>query len=207
MKRLLLSCAANYTTGPDGILEPMDDLLERVRERLERSRPRHARAGLRPAAVLLPIIVSAGDHRLLLTRRSHRLRRQPGDISFPGGAVDPGDSTPLATALRESREEIGLRAEDVTLLGQMDERGTVTGFRITPFVGAVRGPYEFRPNHEVGELLEVPIAALTEPSALRVEKRKLRDGTIRDVYHYRYRAHDIWGITGQLVRDFLDLVT
>lgn len=184
----------------------MDDLLERLRERLERNRPRRARGELRPAAVLLPVIMSPESPRLLLTRRSLRLRRQPGDISFPGGAVDPQDPTPLATALRESREEVGLRSEDVTVLGQMDERGTVTGFRITPFVGAVRGPYDFRPNHEVGELLEVPIAALSDPSVLRVEKRKLRDGTIRDVYHYHYQTHDIWGITGQLVRDFLDLI-
>jgi 8-oxo-dGTP pyrophosphatase MutT (NUDIX family) len=156
--------------------------------------------------VLLPIIVEQQTHRLLLTRRSARLRRQPGDISFPGGAVDPADRTPLATALRESEEEVGLQKSDVTLLGQMDERGTITGFRITPFVGVVRGPYEFRLNHEVAELVAVPVDALTDPSALRVEKRKLKDGTVRDIYHYQYGENDIWGITGQLVRDFLELI-
>lgn len=187
----------------------MQDLVARVRERLKVRTPSSSapvRDHLRPAAVLLPILVEPGSYRLLLTRRSARLRRQPGDISFPGGAVDRGDGTPLAAALRESEEEIGLAPADVTVLGQMDERGTITGFRITPFVGAVPGPYGFRANHEVAELLAVPIDTLIDPSALRVEKRKLNDGTVRDVYHYRYGEHDIWGITGQLVRDFLELI-
>jgi 8-oxo-dGTP pyrophosphatase MutT (NUDIX family) len=184
----------------------MDDLLHVVRERLRERTPRAAAEGLRPAAVLIPILVGSTSS-LLLTLRAKTLRRQPGDISFPGGAVDPEDATPLAAALRESSEEIGLDAKDVMLLGQMDERGTSTGFRITPFVGAVRGPYAFRLNHEVGTLLQVPIDELTRPGALRIEKRTLKDGSVRDVYHYHYREHDIWGITGQLVRDFLELVS
>ncbi|MGH9320719.1 MAG: NUDIX hydrolase [Vicinamibacteria bacterium] len=184
----------------------MTDLVELVRDRLRHRSAAVAPDGLRAAAVLVPIVVGPEGHSLLLTRRSARLRRQPGDISFPGGAVDPLDETPLATALRESREEVGLDSEAVTLLGQMDERSTITGFRITPFVGAVRGPYAFRPNHEVEELLEVPIDTLRDPKALTIERRRISDDTLRNVYHYRYREHEIWGITGQLVRDFLDLI-
>jgi 8-oxo-dGTP pyrophosphatase MutT (NUDIX family) len=184
----------------------MRDLVEVVRERLRERRPRRGPEGLRPAAVLVPIL-GGSTFRLLLTRRAKSLRRQPGEISFPGGAVDPEDATPLAAALRESSEEIGLQAKDVALLGQMDERGTSTGFRITPFVGAIPWPYAFRLNHEVGTLLEVPIDELTRPEALRIEKRAMKDGSVRDVYHYRYREHDIWGITGQLVRDFLELIS
>jgi 8-oxo-dGTP pyrophosphatase MutT (NUDIX family) len=184
----------------------MGDLVELVRERLRARTPRTAADGLRPAAVLVPILIGSTS-RLLLTLRAKTLRRQPGDISFPGGAIDPGDATPLAAALRESSEEIGLASKDVMLLGQMDERGTSTGFRITPFVGAVRGPYQFRLNHEVGTLLSVPIDELTRPGVLRIEKRTMKDGSVKDVYHYRYGEHDIWGITGQLVRDFLDLIS
>lgn len=183
----------------------VDDLVEAVRKRLQKRVPASAPRGLRPAAVLIPIVVEPEGHSLLLTRRADTLRRQPGDISFPGGAVDPSDATPLAAALRESREEVGLDSEAVTLLGQMDERGTVTGFRITPFVGAILGPYVFKPNHEVGELLKVPLAALSDPAALSIETRRVH-GLPRDVYHYRYREHDIWGITGQLVKDFLELI-
>jgi len=181
------------------------DLVKAVGERLQNRVPASAPPGLRPAAVLIPIVVEPEGHSLLLTRRAETLRRQPGDISFPGGAVDPSDETPLAAALRESREEVGLDPEAVTVLGQMDERGTITGFRITPFVGAVFGPYDFAPNHEVGELLKVPIAILSDPAALSIETRRIR-GLPRDVYHYRYREHDIWGITGQLVKDFLELI-
>ncbi len=181
------------------------DLVSAVGERLRYRVPAIARPGLRPAAVLIPIVVEPEGPSLLLTRRAATLRRQPGDISFPGGAVDPSDETPLAAALRESREEVGLDPEAVTVLGQMDERGTITGFRITPFVGAVFGPYEFAANHEVGELLKVPITILSDPAALSIETRRIQ-GLSRDVYHYRYREHDIWGITGQLVRDFLELI-
>ncbi|HXV63125.1 MAG TPA: CoA pyrophosphatase [Vicinamibacteria bacterium] len=184
----------------------MDELIASVRRRLSARSPKRLESRLRPAAVLVPIIVSPEGCRLLFTRRASNLRRQPGEIAFPGGAVDPGDATPLETALRESREEIGLAPHDVTLLGEMDERDTVTGFCITPFVGAVEGPYRFRPNHEVDVLFEVPIEALRSPAALRVEQRKLGDGRRREIYHYRYGAHDIWGITGRLVADFLTLV-
>jgi 8-oxo-dGTP pyrophosphatase MutT (NUDIX family) len=183
----------------------VDPLAERLKERLRDRVPARAPAELRPAAVLIPLLIEPQGHSLVLTRRAETMRRQPGDISFPGGTVDPADETPLAAALRESREEVGLDSGAVTLLGQMDERGTVTGFRITPFVGVVLGPYEFAPNHEVGELLKVPLSALSDPTALSIEKRRFQ-GIVRDVYHYRYREHDIWGITGRLVRDFLDLI-
>jgi 8-oxo-dGTP pyrophosphatase MutT (NUDIX family) len=183
----------------------MRDLVEVVRERLRSRAPATAYSKLRSAAVLIPIMVEPEGHSLLLTRRADTLRRQPGDISFPGGAVDPSDENPLAAALRESREEVGLDPEAVSVLGQMDERETITGFRIAPFVGAVLGPYDFAPNHEVAELLKVPIAALWDPKALSIEKRRV-NGRLHDIYHYRYRGHDIWGITGRLVRDFLELI-
>lgn len=142
----------------------------------------------------------------MLTRRSEALRRQPGDISFPGGAVEPADPSALHAALRESHEEVGVLSEDVSVLGQMDERGTVTGFRITPFVGVIRGPYSFRTNDEVAALIEVPLSRLTSSEALRVERREMPDGSQRDVYHYDYEGHDIWGITGRLIKEFLELV-
>lgn len=184
----------------------MRDLPALLRERLGAREPKRARSDLRPAAVLLPLVVHPGHYRLLLTRRASNLRRQPGDISFPGGAIDPKDATPLAAALRESHEEVGLAPGDVTLLGQLDERDTVTGFRITPFVGAVQGPYPFKANHEVAELMEVPLDALTAPSVLRVEKRRFPDGRTRDVFHYQWGKHDIWGITGRLVNELLKLL-
>jgi 8-oxo-dGTP pyrophosphatase MutT (NUDIX family) len=165
-----------------------------------------SRRELRPAAVLIPLVSEPGGHQLLLTRRARDLRRQPGDISFPGGAIDEADPTPLAAALRESEEEVGLKRGDVNVLGQMDERETVTGFRITPFVGAVRGPYPFKPNHEVAELILAPIATLRQPGTLRLEYRILESGAKIRVYHYLFQGHDIWGITGRLIKELLDIL-
>jgi 8-oxo-dGTP pyrophosphatase MutT (NUDIX family) len=161
--------------------------------------------GLRAAAVLVPLISMPNGYELLLTRRASNLRRQPGDISFPGGAIDSADPTALAAALRESEEEVGLRAEDVDVLGQMDERETVTGFRLTPFVGSVEGPYRFEANHEVAELIRVPLSALRRPHALETEYRQHRGRRVK-VYHYLYKDYDIWGITGRLIKEFLDLI-
>ena len=185
----------------------MARLEETIRARLEaRSPQRGATDRLRPAAVLMPLIVEADDYKLLLTVRASSLRRQPGDISFPGGAIDPDDASSLTAALRESEEEVGLKAADVDILGQMDEMPTITGFRITPFVGLVNGPYAFRQNHEVEELLFVPLATLRKAGAVSVEQREIGPGHRIPVYHYRYGEHDIWGITGRLVKELLTLL-
>ena len=185
----------------------MARLEETIRERLEARSPRRASTDtLRPAAVLMPLIVEADDYKLLLTVRASSLRRQPGDISFPGGAIDPDDASSLTAALRESEEEVGLKAADVDILGQMDEMPTITGFRITPFVGLVNGPYAFRRNHEVEKLLFVSLASLRKPAAVSVEQREIGSGRRIPVYHYRYGEHDIWGITGRLVKELLTLL-
>ena len=197
-----------------------------IRRRLQGRAPRQvATKTLRPAAVLVPLIRETDDYRLLLTVRASSLRRQPGDISFPGGAIDADDASPLTAALRESEEEVGLEPADVDVLGQMDEIPTITGFRITPFVGLVHcvstrdsipeilpstrpdaGPYAFRRNHEVEELLFVPLAILRRPDVVSVELREIAPGCQIPVYHYRYDEHHIWGITGRLVKELLELL-
>ena len=100
---------------------------------------------------------------------------------------------------------MGLRAKDVEILGQMDERETFTGFRLTPFVGSVQGPYAFRTNHEVAELIQVPLADIRRSDALHTEFRWHRGRRIK-VYHYIYRDYDIWGLTGLLIKEFLELL-
>jgi 8-oxo-dGTP pyrophosphatase MutT (NUDIX family) len=184
----------------------MDSLEGALRRKLASREPKRLeRRNLRPAAVLIPLVCLPDEYQLLLTLRSSNLRRQPGDISFPGGAIDSADSTPLAAALRESEEEVGLRAEDVEILGQMDERETITGFRLTPFVGSVAGPYTFSTNHEVAELVRVPLSVLRRPDTLQTEFRRHRGRKVK-VYHYLYKGYDIWGITGRLIKEFLELI-
>ncbi len=191
----------------------MARLEELIRRRLGARSPRRAVAEtLRPAAVLVPLISEpsktseADDYKLLFTVRASSLRRQPGDISFPGGAIDREDASALTAALRESEEEVGLKRSDVDVLGQLDEMPTITGFRITPFVGLVNGPYTFHQNHEVEQLLLVPLSTLREPGAVSVEQREIGPGRRIPVYHYRYGEHDIWGITGRLVKELLELL-
>ena len=181
------------------------ELIDKLQKRLANRKPQRGLIELRPAAVLIPLILASEGHRLLFTVRASNLRRQPGEISFPGGAVDVSDSSLLATALRESWEEVGLESKYVSVLGQMDERGTSNGFRITPFVGAIQAPYQFKANYEVQELLEVPLESLNR-QAPKIKYRKHSDGSSQEMYHYIYGHYDIWGITGQLVKEFLDLI-
>ncbi len=185
----------------------MKRLEEELRRRLASREPKAIPGSkARPAAVLIPLILDSEGYKLLLTRRASILRRQPGDISFPGGAIDATDQTPLDAALRESEEEVGLKPSHVKVLGQMDERETVTGFRITPFVGAVGGPYPFRTNHEVAELIFAPLTLLLRSGAYRIEHRRRDSGALLEVYHFLYQDYDIWGITGRLIKELLDLL-
>ena len=184
-------------------------LEESVRSRLHGRSPRRVEGegrALRPAAVLVPLVADPAGHSLLFTKRAPWLKRQPNEISFPGGVIDPEDPSPLAAALRESREEVGLESGDVDVLGEMDEMVTLTGFRVTPFVGAIRGPYPFQPNHEVGELILAPLTSLRDPDTLRIEMRRLPSGAHVELYHYIFEGHDIWGITGRLIKELLLLL-
>lgn len=185
----------------------MRRLEEELRKKLSSRAARTlTKSEARPAAVLIPLVWERDGYRLLLTQRASNLRRQPGDISFPGGAIDATDPTPLDAALRESEEEVGLQPSDVEVLGQMDERETVTGFRITPFVGAINGPYPFRANHEVAELIFAPLSLLRRSGAYHIEHRRRDSGALLEVYHFLYQDHDIWGITGRLIKELLDLL-
>ncbi len=165
--------------------------------------------GLRPAAVLVPILCGSEGERLVLTRRTDRVEYHKGQISFPGGAVDPADRDRIETALRESREEIGLQARDVEVLGVLDEVPvTRSAFCITPVVGAIRrSPYPWVVNPvEVAEVLEVPLAWLLRPAFPRI--RTLDDGHGRAVedYVFEWGEHLIWGATGRIVKSLLDRI-
>ncbi len=165
--------------------------------------------GLRPAAVLVPIVCCPGGERLILTRRTDQVEYHKGQISFPGGAVDPGDRDRVETALRESREEIGLEPRDVEVLGRLDEVPvTRSGFCITPVVGVIhKSPYPWVVNPaEVAEVLEVPLAWLLRPAFPRI--RTLDDGHGRAVedYVFEWQGHIIWGATGRIVKSLLDRI-
>jgi 8-oxo-dGTP pyrophosphatase MutT (NUDIX family) len=159
---------------------------------------------LREAAVVVPLTLRSAVPVVVFTRRQETLRRHAGQISFPGGVRDAADITPLHAALRELEEEIGVRREGVDILGMLDEIPTITEFRVVPFVGRLATGTVFAVNaEEIAELIEVPLAALQEPTRQRVERRLIR-GAERDIYFFEYAGHTIWGATARIVRNLLD---
>ena len=161
----------------------------------------------RPSAVLVPIYEKDGEYYIVLTKRTQNLMHHKGQISFPGGAYDKEDSDLAATALREAFEEIGVRADDVEILGNLDDQSTYTSkFIITPFVGAIPYPYKFKVSgREVEELIEAPVSVLLDPSAYSPETRD-DEGKSYPWGNYCYGKHRITGITARILKQLLDLV-
>jgi 8-oxo-dGTP pyrophosphatase MutT (NUDIX family) len=161
---------------------------------------------LRPAAVLVPLLDRGGEAHVLLTRRRADLRHHAGQISFPGGRVEPADPDTLAAALREAHEEVGLAPGAAEVLGQLDETFVlVTGFRLTPWVAAVPDPYPWAPApREVADLLVVPLAALARPGAHRTEILTAY-GAPHEVHFFDWNGESIWGATARVLRQLLSL--
>jgi len=158
---------------------------------------------LRESAVLVPLLWRGGRAHLLFTQRPKNLRQHGGQISFPGGSREPFDPTPLHTALRETREELGIPPDRVEVLGRLDELPTITEFRIAPFVGAIPADLQYAPDpNEVEEVVEVPLDYFLEEGHLRTEKRNIGP-TEREIYFYDYGRHTIWGATARIVRNLL----
>ncbi len=152
-----------------------------------------------PASVLFPIVLREGQASVLLTQRTTHLRDHPGQISFPGGRVEPEDSSPAHTALREAEEEIGLSSPHIEIVGYLPEYRTGTGFRITPVVGIVRPPFELRPDpFEVAEIFEVPLAFLMDSANHQQHSAHYR-GKLRNYFAMPYGDYFIWGATAGII--------
>ncbi|HEY3306336.1 MAG TPA: CoA pyrophosphatase [Candidatus Binatia bacterium] len=163
-------------------------------------------AGFKLAAVLVPIQQKPdGDH-LVLTQRAELLNSHGGQIAFPGGRIDPCDSGPLAAALRESEEEIGLKPVDVRVLGELDQVTAASDYLITPFVGVVPHPYDFRLNEaEARAVFSVPISALLQTGCFKVEPRLSPPDRPYPIYHFYCQGWDIWGATARIILQLLEL--
>jgi len=162
--------------------------------------PRPMRGPAVPAAVLVPLIDRAEGLSVLLTRRTAHLDHHAGQISFPGGRVEDGDADPVAAALRETREEIGLDPTRVEVLGRLDGYNTITGFAVVPVVGLVRPPLELRPDpFEVDEVFEVPFDFVLDPANRQRHFREGSDGARRYYYALPFGPHYIWGATAAML--------
>jgi len=195
-------------TPPQRTAQPRDDLIERLRSRLlKEERPLAPEPGRTPAGVLLLLLPKPEGYAVLLTKRTDLVEHHKGEISLVGGARDPEDATLLETALREAQEEMGVRPEDVEVLGALEPARPLTSpFVIQPYVGLLPYPYPFRPSpQEIAQVLEVPLASLQDPANLREEAR-LRHGKVVREHWFAYGEHLIYGATARILRRFLDLL-
>ena len=160
---------------------------------------------LKCAAVLIPLVWHEDEWHLLFTRRTDRVESHKGQVSFPGGACDEGETTPEQTALREADEEIGLNPDDVNVLGRLTNMITITYFRVTPVVGVIRWPNVFRVGeHEVARVFTIPLGWLANPMN-RWEFE--RPGTTRTLIAYHpYDGELLWGATARMTVDFLKVL-
>ena len=162
---------------------------------------------LRPAAVLVAVQDGARGAELVLTKRASTLRNHPGQIAFPGGRQDAGDRDLTATALREAREEVGLPAASVDVLGLLPPHETVTGFQVTPVLAQITAPVAYHPEPgEVAEIFSVPLDHVLDPGQFRVERRMWR-GTWRNYYIVPWGPYYIWGATARILRGLAERVS
>lgn len=175
-------------------------------DEVEQDAAYNATPELTPAAVLIPLVTRPGGVTVLLTRRTDHLPDHAGQISFPGGRIEPEDADAQAAALRETLEEIGLASDHVNVIGQFAEHGTSTGFRVTPVVGLVSPPFDLALDaHEVADAFEVPLDFITDPANCKIESG-LRHGRRRRTYVYTYDDRVIWGFTARILKGLATLL-
>ncbi len=161
-----------------------------------------------PAAVLILVRTGAEEPHVVFTERTHQVEHHKGQVSFPGGACDDEDESLEATALRETYEEIGVRPDDVRLLGRLDDMVTVSNFRVTPFVGAIasESAYDYKLNdEEVASIVEVPLSFLLDEQNMELEVRE-HGGREVLVPAFAYGGHRIWGATARMLHQLIELL-
>lgn len=162
---------------------------------------------LTPAAVLVPLVDREGGMTVLLTQRTAHLAHHPGQISFPGGRLEPeDDGDPVVGALRETTEEIGLDADRVTVVGRLDDYVTGTGFTVVPVVGVVAPPFALVPDpFEVAEVFEVPLDFILDVANHTLHRREI-EGRPRPFWAMTWEERVIWGATAGILVNLTEIL-
>lgn len=164
----------------------------------------------RPAAVLIPMLCLSGKWHLLYTRRNSGLPEHSGQVSFPGGRSDPGDSSPEQTALREAQEEIGLAFHHVRLLGRLNNFLTITNYLVTPVVGSIPWPYPLvLEEKEVSRAFTIPLDWLAEPANREVRSRLLPEpyAPVPVIYFREYDGEILWGASARFTVRLIEVLS
>ncbi|MBT6441491.1 MAG: CoA pyrophosphatase [Alphaproteobacteria bacterium] len=161
---------------------------------------------IKSAAVLVPLVTRGNGFTVLLTRRPEHLSEHPGQVSFPGGRVEPEDRGPVETALRETEEEVGLPRARVEVAGRLENYLVGTGYRVTPVVGFVDPPAAYAPDAtEVAEVFEVPLEFVLDPANYRREK--IRTPVFERHFHVlEHNGHVVWGATAGILVNLRDIL-
>ena len=193
----------------------MSEDLEQIRLRMAAFKaaglPAEMKVHFRPSAVLIPIYVKDGEVRIILTKRSTQVRHHKGQISFPGGRRDAGES-PMECALRESEEELGLRRDQIRVLGRLDETLVISNYRIRPFVGEIVEPPALRVSDvEIEQVFDVPLRTFIDPAIYSFSLNEYQ-GALVPMHFYRAAFEGaapedvVWGATGRILTQFLHVV-
>jgi 8-oxo-dGTP pyrophosphatase MutT (NUDIX family) len=167
--------------------------------------PIHADVQLKCAAVLVPLVDFQNEWHVLYTRRTDKVESHKGQVSFPGGACDDGETTPEQTALREADEEIGIHSDDVRVLGRLSRMVTISKFRVTPVVGIISFPYAFKTSGtEVARVFTIPLLWLADR---RNYWEFSLPGSERSVIAYHpYDGELLWGATARMTVNFMKIL-
>ncbi len=188
----------------------ISECMELIKKRLNKRKPIIIpnRESYKEAAVLIPIFGKDEKIYVLFTKRSNHVEHHKGQISFPGGGVEETDPSIECTALREAYEEIGLKKEDVKILGRLDDTITfASGYIVHPIVGLIPYPYDFRINKkEVENILIVPLDLFLKKGAGKFRAIS-NDGKIYNSFSYEYNGNIIWGATARIIQNLIEAIS
>lgn len=176
---------------------------QHIKELLKNHSPRKIeKPDFRKSAVMMLIMNKNNEACVLVTKRTLSVSSHKGQMSLPGGRYEESDGNLLATALRETHEEVGIPQSDIEVLGQFDEFLSIAGYHVESFIGAVKYPYQYTINrHEIDDYVEVPLSIFTEKRYDKIQQVEY-EGRKLNIYYYFYNGFEIWGLTARILTDF-----